>query len=153
VASAGPVVLRNALEGDYVKLTNLRAAPTALALASVPAGATVAVLLPLDDLFNDRVETARRLWRALVGGADARAAGPSVGKRRRLKLMLRAVDADLGAAAYRTVARGLFGSRIPSDAAWRTHSLRGQVIRLVRDGRALMIRGYLSLLRPDHRRR
>ncbi len=74
-------------------------------------------------------------------------------RRRRLKLLLRALDAALLGVGYREIARDLLGGRVPDGAEWRNHPLRAQTIRLVKDGRALMRGGYLRLLRPDHRKR
>ncbi len=79
--------------------------------------------------------------------------GITAHRRRRLKLVLRALDGHLAGEDYRGVARGLFGARVPGDAAWRTHSLRSFTVRLVREGRKLMRGGYLALLRPDRRKR
>lgn len=109
----------------------------------------VALVLPLDHLFEDRIDTARRLHRLLVSGRGA----PSTftAYRRRLRLALRALDGTLNGADYRAVAEVLFGDRVPRGAAWRDDSLRGQVIRLVRYGVELMRGGYLDLLRPERR--
>ena len=74
-------------------------------------------------------------------------------RRRRLKLVLRALDGDLSGADYRDIARTVFGDHVPDGAEWRTHSLRSATIRLVQEGRALMRGGYLKLLRPDCRER
>lgn len=113
----------------------------------------LALVLPLDALFEDRIDAGRRLLRQLIDGAKVGSNGITPHRRRRLKLILRALDGRLAGAEYRNVARGLYGRRIPADASWRTHSLRGQTIRLVRDGIALMRGGYLGLLRPDRRRK
>ncbi len=116
-------------------------------------GSAIAVVLPLDAMFDDRVQTARRVWRALARRAKVKPTGITAHRRRRLKLVLRALDAHLAGESYRTIAYGLFPGRVPHDIAWRSHPLRSFTIRLVRDGRALMQGGYLRLLRPDHRDR
>jgi hypothetical protein len=113
----------------------------------------VAVVLPLDDLFEDRIDAAREVWRAIRRGTRAAAAPFTAQRRNRLKLILRALDASLLGVGYREIARGLFGDQVPDDPEWRNHPLRAQTIRLVKDGRALMLGGYLQLLRPDHRKR
>jgi len=142
-----------AAEGRYVHLTALPPAHQALIAPAASTDGPVALVLPLDDLFEDRVNTARRLWRALVRGARVKPVGFSAQRRRRLKLVLRALDGHLAGEDYRGIAGGLFGARVPGDAVWRTHSLRSFTIRLVREGRALMRGGYLGLLRPNRRTR
>ena len=144
--------LRTAAEGRYVRLLNLPPANQALIAGEAATDALVAVVLPLDALFDDRIEAARRLRRAL-GGARVRSYDLTRHRRRRLKLVLRALDGHLAGEDYRGIARGLFGARVPDSAAWRTHSLRSFTVRLVREGRALMRGGYLELLRPDRRKR
>ncbi len=112
-------------------------------------------MLPFDDLFEERIETARRLYRLLVQ-RRAPPASLTTYRRRRLKLALRALDGSLAGADYRAIAEALFGERVPKGADFRDNSLRGQVIRLVRYGTHLMRGGYLDLLRParrDHRSR
>ena len=142
----------SAAEGRYVNLAALPSANQALIADAASADDPVAFVLPLDALFEDRVETARRLRRALRG-ARVKPYGLTPQRRRRLKLVLRALDGHLAGEDYRGIARGLFGARVPDDAAWRTHSLRSFTVRLVREGRALMRGGYLGLLRPDRRKR
>jgi len=142
-----------AAEGHYIHLAALPPANQALIAAPSFTDSAVALVLPLDGLFEDRVDTARRLWRALVRGARVKPVGFTAQRRRRLKLVLRALDGHIAGEDYRGIARGLFGARVPSDAAWRTHSLRSFTIRLVREGRALMRGGYLGLLRPNRRTR
>ena len=115
--------------------------------------APVAVVLPLDALFDERVETARRVWRVLAGQHQVPRPAFTAQRRRRLKLLLRALDASLLGIGYREIALALFGDRVPGDASWRTHPLRANTIRLVREGRALMRGGYLRLLRPERRKR
>ena len=113
----------------------------------------MAVVLPLDALFDERVDAARRVWRALAGQHQVPRPTFTAQRRRRLKLLLRALDASLLEIGYRQIAHGLFGDRVPDDASWRTHTLRATTIRLVREGRALMRGGYLRLLRPERRKR
>ena len=113
----------------------------------------MAVVLPLDALFDERVDAARRVWRALAGQHQVPRPTFTAQRRRRLKLLLRALDASLLGIGYREIAQGLFGDRVPGDASWRTHTLRATTIRLVREGRAMMRGGYLRLLRPERRKR
>ena len=69
------------------------------------ADGSVAVLLPLDQLFDIRVAAALRLWRGLTG----RTPGPNLGiltpeRRGRLILALRALDGRLERATYPEIA-------------------------------------------------
>ena len=149
LAAVNPSTVATSAEGIYLDLLALPPAGRALLLGQAAAGA-VALVLPLDQLFEDRIDTARRLRCLLASGRG----GPSTFtayRRRRLRLALRALDGTLTGADYRTVADVLFGGRVPQGAAWRDDSLRGQVIRLVRYGLDLMQGGYLDLLRPERR--
>ena len=139
-------------EGVYADLSAFLQGHQVLVLGATSHSVPMALLVPLDELFEDRVDTARQLWRALRSAAAATPTPFSAQRRRRLKLVLRALDADLAGVGYRDIALVLFGDRVPQDAAWRTHVLRSFTIRLVQDGRALMRGGYLRLLRPDRRR-
>ena len=149
LAVADPAPIASAAEGDYLDLLALAPSNSALLLQGSPEGG-VAFVLPFDDLFEERIETARRLHRLLV---RRRAPPPSLTayRRRRLKLALRALDGSLAGADYRAIAEVLFGERVPKGAEFRGASLRGQVIRLVRYGVHLMQGGYLDLLRPERR--
>lgn len=147
------VITRLAPEGNYVDLTATTPRHQALVPRDADPSHPIAVVLPLDDLFEDRIDTALRIWRSIRRSTTVAAAPFTAQKRRRLKLLLRALDAALLGVGYREIARGLFGDRVPDGAEWRNHPLRAQTIRLVKDGRALMRGGYLRLLRPDRRKR
>jgi hypothetical protein len=114
-----------------------------------------AAVIPLDQNFAARADAALRLWQAIGGRSLGRAADslpPS--RRRRLALVLRALDAHLAGEAYRTIPQGQFGERrVPSGSSWKTHDLRDRTIRLVRTGLHLMRGGYLKLLGHHRRRR
>lgn len=140
-------------EGAYAELSASLPGHQVLVLGVTSPSVPVALLLPLDELFEDRLDTARQLWRALARTTPVKPPTFTVQRRRRLKLVLRALDADLANVGYRDIALEFFGDRVPRDAAWRTHALRSFTIRLVQDGRTLMRGGYLHLLRPDRRRR
>jgi len=144
-------ITRRAPEGNYVDLTATTPRHQALVPRYTDPSHPVAVVLPLDDLFEDRIDTALQIWRTIRRGTRVAAAPFTAQRRRRLKLLLRALDAALLGVGYREIARGLFGDRVPDGAEWRNHPLRAQTIRLVKDGRALMRGGYLRLLRPDRR--
>jgi hypothetical protein len=112
------------------------------------AAAGYAVLLPFDALFELRVHAARRFWRALWGkspGPPFRAL-PAITRERHI-LILRALDARLSGASYRTIAEGLLGFRGKTKNDWEEDSRKNQVRRLVADGLRLMRGGYRNLLR------
>jgi len=113
-----------------------------------------AVLLPLDELFENRATAATRLWRGLAG----RNPGPNPAalprtRRDRLILALRALDGRLADATYREIARVLFGEAGLPDRGWKSHDLRDRTIRLVRFGLSMMRSGYRRLLLYPFRRR
>jgi hypothetical protein len=116
-----------------------------------------AAVIPLDQNFATRADSALRLWQAISErsvGRSPESLTPS--RRRRLTLALRALDGHLADKTYRAIAQGLFGERrVPSGSSWKTHDLRDRTIRLVRTGLHLMRGGYLKLLRhrgPQRRR-
>ena len=115
-------------------------------------GQRLAALLPLDEDFRLRVLSLIRFRRRLVG----RASGPppkawhiTRRHRRRLILMVRALDGHLAEASYREIAHALYGPEAVARYAWKTSSIRGQTIRLVQDAVRMMRGGYRSLLRGD----
>lgn len=117
-------------------------------------GEPVAVLLPLDRLFDIRVAAALRLWRGLTG----RSPGPDLGtltrdRRNRLILALRALDGRLAEATYPEIAAALFDTAPISKRDWISHELRDQTGRLVRLGFSMMRGGYRRLLLHPYRRR
>jgi hypothetical protein len=148
-----PDIIHTAPEGEYANLAGLPPANQALIVGPSVGGSPAALILPLDELFEERISTARRLWRALRRRGRVKPMTFTAQRRRRLKLVLRALDGDLAGAGYRDIARAVFGDHVPDGADWRTHSLRSATIRLVQEGRALMRGGYLRLLRPDRRER
>jgi hypothetical protein len=118
------------------------------------AGAPVAVLLPLDQLFDIRAAAALRLWRGLTG----RTPGPDLGvltpeRRSRLILTLRALDGRLERATYPEIAAILFDTEPISKRDWISHELRDQTGRLIRLGFSMMRGGYRRLLLHPYRRR
>jgi hypothetical protein len=72
-------------------------------------------------------------------------------KRRRLRLMIQAVDGRANGASYREIAAALYGRERVGADPWKTSALRDTVIGLVEGGSAMIDGGYLQLLR--HRRR
>ena len=146
LAAADSTLIASAAEGDYLDLLALPPSNSALLLSGEPEGA-VAFVLPFDDLFEERIETGRRLHRLLVR-RRAPPASLTLYRRQRLKLALRALDGSLAGADYRAVAEALFGERVPKGSEFRDDTYRAQAIRLVRYGLRLMRGGYLDLLRP-----
>lgn len=101
-------------------------------------------------MFEDRLDTAQRLYRRLAFGAVA----PEVlspYRRQRLKLALRALDGRLDGAGYREIAKILF-PRLAGRDREPSELVLGRAIRAVRYGVRLMNGGYLDLLRPERRK-
>jgi hypothetical protein len=133
-------VVEDALGDHYVSLRDVRA------------DQRLAALLPLDDDFRVRVLSLIRFQRRLTG----RSSGPlpkawqiTRRHRQRLTLMVRALDAHLADASYREIADALYGAEAVARYAWKTSSIRGQTIRLVKDAIGMMRGGYRRLLRGD----
>lgn len=152
LGDAGPIRVLDAPEGAYLDLGALAPARQALLASGSDGGKPLALVLPLDGLFESRLEAGRRLLHWLIGGRASKPSGFTAHRRRRLKLVLRALDGCLAGEGYRAIARILFPGRVPAGSGWHTDSARSRTIRLVRDGLALMHGGYLDLLRPDRRR-
>ena len=110
------------------------------------------VLLPFDRLFEQRVTAALRLWRTLHNanpGDDP--AGLTDQQIERLMLSLRALDAKLAGNTYRQISHALSRTVI-LGRAWKTHDVRGAIVRLTKKGIQLMQGGYRSLLIHPYRR-
>lgn len=126
-----------------------------LYLPVIPAkGAPLSIELPLDANSDIRLQAAHRFWCAIDGrrlGASPLALPAK--RRRRLVLMMRALDAWLAGHSYREIAEGLFGSERVRSRSWKDHDLRSLTIRLVKNGVALMRGGYRALLRPTSRKK
>jgi hypothetical protein len=117
-------------------------------------GAPVAVLLPLDQLFDIRAAAALRLWRALTGRAPGSDLGVLTPERRnRLILALRALDGRLERATHPEIAAVLFDTKPISKRDWISHELRDQTGRIIRLGFSMMRGGYRRLLLHPYRRR
>jgi len=121
-------------------------------LPNVWIGDSLAGLVVLDDRFALRIAALQRLYRRLAG----RSPGPlpkawRITRRHqwRLALMLRALDGHLDQASYRAIADALFGAEAVGRYAWKTSSIRGQTIRLVKDAIRMMKGGYRKLLSGD----
>lgn len=113
-----------------------------------------AALIPLDQLFDVRLASALRLWRALRGQNPGPDPGTLTAARRdRLTLALRALDGRLAEASYREIAEALFSTSGIRGREWQGHDVRDRTIRLVRYGYSLMKGGYRRLLLHPYRRR
>lgn len=139
---------RLAPEGAFVDLLALPPARQALLLNGEP-DRPVAIVISLDELFEDRIDAARRLYRSLVL-ADAEPSGLSAYRQARLKLALRALDARVEGAGYRELAKAFFPRLLGRDRE-PSEAVLGRAIRIARYGIRLMRGGYLSLLRPERK--
>ena len=124
--------------------------PHQLWLPGMRAGAGAAALIPFDESFLLRIEGLLRLHRQFAGkwpGPVPRGWQLTARLRRRLVLMMRALDGHQAQASYREIASALFGQAAVERYSWKTSSVRGQTIRLVRGAVATMEGGYRKLLR------
>jgi len=115
-------------------------------------GKPLAAIIPLDKDFITRIASLLRFHRRLLG----RTAGPlprgwplTAYRLARLDLMLRAIDLRQNGATYREIATALGrddAARL-SASDWKMSASRSFVVRLVRDGIAMMNGDYRKLLR------
>ncbi|MFS3136065.1 DUF2285 domain-containing protein [Gluconacetobacter sacchari] len=106
----------------------------------------LSVVLPLDALFEVRVQAALRLWRVLMGrrsGPDPATLSPD--RVSRLILALRTLDGLEDGVSQRGVAGVLFGQKV-SARDWLSHDLHFRMKRLVHFARGLTEGGYRRLL-------
>jgi hypothetical protein len=149
----GVLVVRWASDGLHLILVDDRDEHR-IWLPNPPAEDTpLAALIPLDETADLRAAASIRFYRHITR-ADT-ASGPKLTpqRQRRLILSLRALDGRLAGATYRAIAEALFGPVRVSAESWKTASVRGRTIRLVRNGTKLMTCGYRDLLRgrlPAH---
>ncbi len=116
-------------------------------------GGAMAIVLPLDRLFERRVLAALRLWRALRGlnpGADP--APLSHYARDQLVLVIRLLDAEHSGASEREMARVVLNTLARTRREWIASEVRARLKRLLRRGHTLLEGGYLRLLNPPPRR-
>ena len=112
----------------------------------------LAAVIPLDKDFITRIASLLRFHRRLLG----RVAGPlprgwplTAYRLARLDLMLRALDLRDEGATYRQIATALGRDEAArlSASDWKMSASRSFVVRLVRDGIAMMNGDYRKLLR------
>lgn len=112
-----------------------------------------AVILPLDEAFDTRLDAARRFWRALNGRPPVPAYGalPYQSKLRHI-LNLRAHDGRRANATHRHIAGVLLSNEPILSRDWRDHPLRHKVRAILRRADRLVAGGYRDLLFYPHRR-
>lgn len=112
-----------------------------------------AIILPLDEAFETRLDAARQFWRALNGRSPGPVYGalPQQTKIRHI-LNLRAHDARRAAASSRMIAEALLSRDpiVPRD--WRDHHLRHKVRAILQRADRLVAGGYRDLLFYPHSR-
>lgn len=136
-------------DGRHVVLQDLQGAHRVW-LRDVQAGAGMAAIIPLDESVLLRVAGLLRLQRHLAGkstGPVPRGWDLTARLRQRLILMVRALDGHQAQASYREIALALYGPVAVARYPWKTSSIRGQTIRLVKDAIVTMEGGYRKLLR------
>lgn len=111
----------------------------------------LAAVIPLDADTLGRIEALTRFWRALHHRPVPPDTRMTAQRRRRLRLMMQAVDGRTNGASYREIAIVQFGRERIAAEPWKTSALRDMVIGFVEGGIAMVRGGYLQLLR--HRRR
>jgi hypothetical protein len=115
-------------------------------------GRPLAAIIPLDKDFVTRMASLLRFHRALFGkspGPPPRGWPLSEYRLARLRAMLRALDLRQSGATYRQIAAALGRGEAASLSAteWKISAARSFVVRLVRDGNAMMNGDYRKLLR------
>ncbi|WP_394439566.1 DUF2285 domain-containing protein [Sphingobium naphthae] len=139
------------IEGRHVIVADA-AGEHRLWLRDATPGRPLAAIIPLDKDFLTRIASLLRFHRRLLG----RAPGPlprgwplTAYRLARLDLMLRALDLRREGATYRQIAAelGREDATKLSASDWKMSAARSFVVRLVRDGTAMMNGDYRKLLR------
>ncbi len=120
-------------------------------IADMHPASPIAAVIPFDGYGPQRLEAALQLWQQLSGFTSPPVAPLTEQQRRRLILMLRALDGWLERASYRELAAALLDPAVrrQSRPDWLTSAARAQIIRLVRDAVRRMKGGYRDLLRGE----
>lgn len=124
-----------------------------VAVADPDAHPVDAIVLPLDEAFETRLDAARQFWRALNGRPHT----PSYGAlppqtRLRHILNLRAHDGRRAGASQRQIAETLLAREPIASPDWRDHHLRHKVRAILRRADRLVAGGYRDLLFYPHSR-
>jgi hypothetical protein len=142
-------VERLADDGRYLLLGPRADGSAAMVVPGIGPECPLMAVLPLDLDLPRRADALMRLWRRMTGKPPGRAPDElSPARRKRLVLLLRAVDARRAGANRRETAEVLFGAEtVPEGVAFDDHHLRSRTSRLIRDGMAMIAGGYRKLLR------
>jgi hypothetical protein len=140
-----------AFDGLHLRYREGEADIQLLILDRMSPGAPVAALVLLDADALDRLHEIERFWRALLHRPVPPDRRLTMQQRRKLRLMLQAVDGRAQQASLREIAEVLFGPSRIAEHPWKSSPWRGRVNRLVRDGRAMISGGYRRLLRQRRR--
>ncbi|MGO4683504.1 DUF2285 domain-containing protein [Hyphomicrobium sp. 2TAF46] len=123
-----------------------------LLVVSEPAsGVPLAAVVLLDDDTPDRLEAVTRFWTGLQHRPAPQDDRITPQRRRRLRQMLRVVDARDEDETYRMIAEVMFPQHHIEAASWVGNPVRETTIRLARDGAKLVRGGYRMLLRHPRR--
>ncbi|MBO9707987.1 MAG: DUF2285 domain-containing protein [Caulobacter sp.] len=139
-----PTRREQAPDADHLVFGAGAEAHIARLIGPVAADQAVAAIVPLDAGATGRLAALERFTRWRGGAGNP--ARLTAQKRRRIGLMLRAVDARAAGASHRQLAQALFGTGRVAEDTWKTSSLRDTSLRLARDGAALVADGYRRLL-------
>ncbi|UHD46324.1 DUF2285 domain-containing protein [Aureimonas altamirensis] len=111
----------------------------------------LAAIVPLDAQALSRVEALSRFWRALHHRPIPSDTRVTKQQRRRLRLMMQAIDGRSNDASYREIAIAIYGRERVASQSWKTSALRDAMIGLVEGATDMISGGHHKLLR--HRRR
>jgi hypothetical protein len=144
-------VIKNNHLGSHGFTENDKLTNQVFILHGVNVGGKLSALIPLDGNTLGRIEALTRFYSAQMGRAIPPDTRLTTLQRRRLQLMIQAIDGRINAVTYREIANAIYGASRVADMPWKTSPLRDSAIALVRDGLAMVDGGYKQLLR--HRRR
>lgn len=124
-----------------------------IAEAAPDAAPINAVVLPLDEAFETRLDAARQFWRAL-NGKPSRSFYGALPHQTTLRhiLNLRAHDGRSSGATQRQIAETLLAREPIASRDWRDHHLRHKVRAILRRADRLVAGGYRDLLVYPHSR-
>jgi hypothetical protein len=128
-----PALAINRPEGRHLVLRDQEGDRQLWMLSDVPPTAPIAALIPFDANLPLRVQAMMALWQQLTGISPSPVAPLTRQQRRRLILMLRALDGWQEHASYRELATVLINAKVRHQPRheWLTSPDRAQIIRLV----------------------